>query len=266
MGGWDERIRSADLAETRTIATRQTARRRGQSALANARAARGMVEPPGATGPTGDWEKVYATSDVATLPWYNPDLDTDIERALKAHRLRGARILDLGTGPATQAMNLAKRGFHVVATDISRSAINKAKASAKEAGLSITFLVDNVLKSRLAPNLVDAIVDRGVFHVLPKAQRAVYVKTVHRVLRPDGWLFLKCFSDKEPGTWGPYRIAERELLGYFRGPFEIRSVVETVFHGNVKPPPKALFATFRRREATTAGPSQKRARKRSTRA
>ncbi len=58
-----------------------------------------MVEPPGATGPTGDWEKVYATSDVATLPWYSPALDADIDRALKAHRLRGVRILDLGTGP-----------------------------------------------------------------------------------------------------------------------------------------------------------------------
>jgi cyclopropane fatty-acyl-phospholipid synthase-like methyltransferase len=224
-----------------------------------------MVEPPGATGPTGDWEKLYATSDVATLPWYNPDLDTDIDRALKAHRLRGGRILDLGTGPATQAMNLAKRGFDVVATDISGSAIKKAKASAKEAGLSITFLVDNVLKSKLAPNLVDAIMDRGVFHVLSKEKRPVYVETVHRVLRPNGWLFLKCFSNKEPGTWGPHRIAEGELLGYFRGPFEVLSVIETVFQGNVKPAPKALFATFRRRDVPTAVSRQKRARKRSTR-
>jgi cyclopropane fatty-acyl-phospholipid synthase-like methyltransferase len=224
-----------------------------------------MVEPPGATGPTGDWEKLYATSDVATLPWYNPDLDTDIDRALKAHRLRGGRILDLGTGPATQAMNLAKRGFDVVATDISASAIKKAKASAKEAGLSITFLVDNVLKSKLAPNLVDAIMDRGVFHVLPKEKRPVYVETVHRVLRANGWLFLKCFSDKEPGTWGPHRIAEGELLGYFRGPFEVLSVVQTVFQGNVKPAPKALFATFRRRDVPTNAGRQKRARKRSTR-
>lgn len=224
-----------------------------------------MVEPPGATGPTGDWEKLYATSDVATLPWYNPDLDADVERALKAHRLRGGRVLDLGTGPATQAMNLAKRGFDVVATDISGSAIKKAKASAKEAGLSITFLVDNVLKSKLAPNLVDVIMDRGVFHVLPKDMRPVYVETVHRVLRPNGWLFLKCFSDKEPGTWGPHRIAKPELLGYFRGSFEIRSVVETVFQGNVKPAPKALFATFRRGEVATAAKGQNRARKRSTR-
>ena len=223
-----------------------------------------MVEPPGATGPTGDWEKLYATSNVATLPWYNPDLDVDIERALKAHHLRGGRILDLGTGPATQAMNLAKRGFDVVATDISSSAIKKAKAAAKESGLSIRFLVDNVLESRLAPNLVDVIVDRGVFHVLPKNKRPVYVRTVHQVLRPNGWLFLKCFSDKEPGTWGPHRIAEPELLGYFRGSFEILSVVKTVFEGNVKPSPKALFATFRRQEVATAAGRQKRARKRST--
>ncbi len=236
-----------------------------QSALANPRGGRGMVEPPGATGPTGDWEKLYATSDVATLPWYNPELDADIERALKAHRLHGVRLLDLGTGPATQAMNLAKRGFDVVATDISESAIKKAKASAKEAGLSITFLVDNILMSRLAPNLVDVIVDRGVFHVLPKDKRPVYVRAVHRVLRPDGWLFLKCFSDKEPGTWGPHRIAEPELLGSFRGTFEVRSVVETVFQGNVKPAPRALFASFRRQEAATAVSHQKRARKRSTR-
>jgi len=224
-----------------------------------------MVEPPGATGPTGDWEKLYASSDVATLPWYNPDLDADIERALKANHLRGGRLLDLGTGPATQAMNLAKRGFDVVATDISSSAIKKAKAAAKQSGLSIRFLVDNVLQSKLAANLVDVIVDRGVFHVLPKAKRPLYVRTVHRVLRLNGWLFLKCFSDKEPGTWGPHRIAEPELLGYFRGPFEILSVVETVFQGNVKPPPKALFATFRRQEVAPAVERQKRARKRSTR-
>src|SRR2546421_2309422 len=260
-----EKIYRGDLANPEGRTTHEPAWQSRQSALAHPRGGRGMVEPPGATGPTGDWEKLYATSDVATLPWYNPDLDVDIERALKAHRLSAGSLLDLGTGPATQAMILAKRGFEVVATDISGSAIKKAKAVAKEAGLSITFLVDNVLKSRLATGLVDVIVDRGVFHVLPKDRRPVYVKTVHRVLRPNGWLFLKCFSDKEPGTWGPHRIAESELRGYFHEAFEIQSVVETVFYGNVKPPPRALFATFRPREVATAVIRQKRARKRSTR-
>src|SRR2546423_8139670 len=168
-----EQIRRGDLLSLEN----RTTHGRKQSALAHPGGGRGMVEPPGATGPTGDWEKLYATSDVATLPWYNPDLDPDIERALKAHRLRGGHLLDLGTGPATQAMNLAKRGFDVVATDISGSAIKKAKASAKEAGLLITFLVDNVLHSRLAAKLVDGIVDRGGVPRLPKDKQPGYVST-----------------------------------------------------------------------------------------
>jgi cyclopropane fatty-acyl-phospholipid synthase-like methyltransferase len=197
--------------------------------------------------PTTWWEGLYATSDVSTLPWYTPNLDADIEQSLKDHARKGSKILDLGTGPATQARNLAKRGFEVVGTDISPSAIKKAKASAKAAGLSIEFRVDDILKSKLEANLVDLIVDRGVFHVLPPEKRPTYVATVHRVLRPNGWLLLKCFSDKEPGTYGPYRIAAKELRGYFQGKFEVQSIRDTVFQGTLEPYPRALFATFRRR-------------------
>jgi cyclopropane fatty-acyl-phospholipid synthase-like methyltransferase len=197
--------------------------------------------------PTTWWEGLYATAEVASLPWYTPNLDADFERSLKDHARKGSKILDLGTGPATQAMNLARRGFEVLGTDISPSAIRKARAAAKKAGLSIDFRVDDILRSKLEANLVDVIVDRGAFHVLPPEERPVYVETVHRVLRPGGRLLLKCFSDKEPGTWGPYRIAAKELRGYFRDKFEVVSIVNTTFQGTLEPQPKALFAIFRRR-------------------
>src|SRR5438132_14248416 len=106
-----------------------------------------MSGPPGAMGPSGDWESLYATSDVATLPWYTTALDADIERALQEHDLRGRRILDLGTGAATQAMNLAKRGFDVLATDISPSTIKKTNALVKSTGLTIEYNVLNDLAS-----------------------------------------------------------------------------------------------------------------------
>src|SRR5438093_12894352 len=88
------------------------------------------------------WDGLYATSDVESLPWYTPDLDKDFERALTQHRLQGKRILDLGTGPATHALNLAKRGFEVVGTDISPSAIRKARAAAKAEGLASELRVE----------------------------------------------------------------------------------------------------------------------------
>ncbi|MCI4371749.1 MAG: methyltransferase domain-containing protein, partial [Thermoplasmata archaeon] len=131
-------------------------------------------------------------------------------------------------------------------TDISPSAIKKAKTAAKAAGLAIAFRVDDILRSKLEPDLVHVIVDRGVFHVLPPERRPDYVDTVKRILRPKGYLLLKCFSDKEPGTYGPYRIAAKELRGYFQKTFEVVSIVDTVFHGTLEPYPKALFATFRR--------------------
>jgi cyclopropane fatty-acyl-phospholipid synthase-like methyltransferase len=197
--------------------------------------------------PTTWWEGLYASSDVETLPWFTPELDRDFETAFATQQLKASRVLDLGTGPATQAINLARRGFKVIGTDISPSAIRKAKAAAKAANLKIEFRVDNILRSRLPAAFVEVIVDRGVFHVLPPEDRPTYVETVHRVLRPSGWLFLKCFSHKERGSWGPYRIAPDELRSYFRNFFEVRSVVETVFDGTLAPAPRALFAKFERK-------------------
>ncbi len=197
--------------------------------------------------PTEWWDEVYRSGDVTDLPWYTPDLDLDVEAALERQGLSDLRVLDLGTGPATQAMNLAKRGFDVVGTDISASAIKKAKAAAKAAGLTIEFRVDDILGSKLDKDDFDAIVDRGVFHVLRPEKRSVYVNTVHRILRPKGWLLLKCFSNKEPGTFGPHRVAAKELRGCFEKRFEVLSIINSVFEGTLKPNPKALFATLRRR-------------------
>src|SRR5207245_10634146 len=127
--------------------------------------------------PTTWWEGLYATSDVEDLPWYTPDLDKDFERALTGHRLQGKRILDLGTGPATQAMNLAKRGFDVIGTDISPSAIKKAKAAEKAAGRTIQLRGDDILTAKLPAGLVDVILDRGSFHVRRAEARCDWVAT-----------------------------------------------------------------------------------------
>ena len=67
--------------------------------------------------PTSWWEDLYRTRDVSELPWYTPALDVDLGAALATHAKPGSRILDLGTGPGTQAIALAKRGFVVLAYD-----------------------------------------------------------------------------------------------------------------------------------------------------
>lgn len=193
------------------------------------------------------WEELYRNSEVSQLPWYTPSLDGDIARALEANLPRGGRILDLGTGPATQAIALAKRGYDVVATDIAGSAIEKARHAAARESVRIDFRADDILDSKLPGDFVEAVVDRGMFHVLPPETRARYVETVHRILRPGGLLVLKVFSDTEPRQGGPYHFSPAQLHGEFEAAFEVLSIEEALFHGPTADPPKALIAVLRRR-------------------
>lgn len=193
------------------------------------------------------WDQLYRSSEVSQLPWYTPALDSDIARAIDARVARGARILDLGTGPATQAIALAKRGYEVVGTDIAAAAVVKAKHAATREGVRIDFRVDNILESTLPTGFVDAIVDRGMFHVLPPEERSRYVETVHRILRPNGLLILKAFSDKETRQGGPYHFSPADLGSIFRTAFDVLSIEDALFHGPNTHPPKALIAAFRRR-------------------
>lgn len=59
-------------------------------------------------------------------------------------------------------------------------------------------------------------------------------------------LFLKCFSKKERGTWGPYRFSPRNIKALFGRRFEAKSIKETVYQGTLKPYPHALFCILRK--------------------
>lgn len=196
--------------------------------------------------PTDWWERLYRTTEIRSLPWYTDRLDPDIAAALQASGPARGRVLDLGTGPGTHAVDLARLGYDVVATDISPSALARAKALARKARVTIDFRVDNILDSRLEDGLADVVVDRGTFHVLPPEARPRYASVVRKVLRPRGVLLLKTFSDQEPGTDGPYRLSPGELRSYFRDGFELLGIDDTVFQGTLEPAPKALLARFRR--------------------
>jgi cyclopropane fatty-acyl-phospholipid synthase-like methyltransferase len=201
-----------------------------------------MIEPRGF--PT--WDELYRNDTIEKLPWYYPSLDPDLEAALARHRVSSGRVLDQGTGPGTQAIALAEHGFTVTAADVSPAAIEYAKRKARAKGVDVTFVVDDVLATRLTGPF-EAVFDRGCFHVVAVEQYGRYLETMHRLLEPSGWLFLKTFSHHQPGTEGPHRFAPddiRRIFGADRG-FEVVEIVDTIFQGQLDPFPRALFAAIR---------------------
>src|SRR3954447_22568461 len=82
------------------------------------------------------------------MPWYNQNLDSDLEDELDRRKITNGKFLDLGTGPATQAIWLSKRGFKVMGSDLSEAAIKRARnVYANEK--NIDFVVDNTISQYL---------------------------------------------------------------------------------------------------------------------
>ncbi len=193
------------------------------------------------------WEARYRETPVEALPWYCPDLDRDVEKVLGRLGRRRGRILDLGTGPGTQAIALARRGFQVTAIDVSATAVEQARRRAVREGVEVRFLVDDIRDTRLGETF-DLILDRGLFHVLAPEERHRYLEALKRLLPAGGYLLLKCFSAKETRPEGPPHRYRPEDIGRIFGPdFTVVDLWESAFHrpGDTDPP-KALFAILKK--------------------
>jgi len=193
-----------------------------------------------------DWESYYKNNEVTKMPWYDKNLDHDLENEIKTRNVSSGRFLDLGTGPGTQAIQLAKQGFDVTASDLSENAILKAKNLSNE----VNFVKDDLMNSKLQDNEFNFIFDRGCFHVFDIPQRATYVEQIKRILNKNGILFLKCMSIDEkdlPADKGPHRLSKQEIRDVFSNDFEIEIIRDTFFTGTINPLPKALFAVLKKK-------------------
>ena len=191
-----------------------------------------------------NWERMYTALDVTQMHWYWDALDPDLEEALDHLRLQTGTFLDLGTGPGTQAIALAKRGFAVTATDISEAAIGKAQEKALAESVDVRFMADDILGPELAESF-DYVFDRGLLHTIPPESRSIYVQAVASLVKPGGILFLKTFSARET-EWGPYRFTPEEVSEMFADTFHLESSKETVMQGTRTPMPLALLSVLTR--------------------
>jgi cyclopropane fatty-acyl-phospholipid synthase-like methyltransferase len=80
--------------------------------------------------------------------------------------------------------------------------------------------------------------------VLPPEQRQNYIRVVDNLIKPKGYLFLKCFSHLETREAGPYRFTPEEIQDIFSSRFNVSSVKETVYYGTLEALPRALFCVL----------------------
>jgi len=200
--------------------------------------------PPGSLG----WQARYEETPAEELPWFHPELDPDFAAALKRLDIKSGTAFDIGCGPGTQAIALARQGFEVTAVDIAEAAIEGARRRAGKSGVSIDFAAGDILSMDIDSRF-DLILDRGVLHCFADADaRQRYIARIHGWLKPGGTLLLKCFSHEETREQGPpCRFSPDDIRAMFSKGFSITELSHTSFPSTgEETPPKALFAVLRR--------------------
>jgi SAM-dependent methyltransferase len=176
-----------------------------------------------------EWDASY-TGDTPA-PWDIGRPQPALVRLADEGRLTG-RLLDAGCGTGENALLAAGRGADVTGIDVAPTAIARARAKAAARGLAARFEVADALDLGRLGLTADIVIDSGVFHVFDDDDRARYVASLAAVLRPAGVCYLMCFSDRQPGTWGPRRVRADELRAAFSDGWAVESITADTFDVN----------------------------------
>jgi cyclopropane fatty-acyl-phospholipid synthase-like methyltransferase len=198
------------------------------------------------TTPTPGWDAAYTTD--TPPPWDIGRPQPAFARLAEDGLLRG-QVLDAGCGRGEQALLAAAHGADAMGVDISPSAIEQARRKAAERGLTVRFEVADALDLGQLGLTFDTVIDCGLFHTFDDDARARYVTSLASVLRTGGSCYLMCFSDRQPGDFGPRRVRQDELRAAFSDGWSVESIVAGTFEVNVEFPTRtaqAWLATIQR--------------------
>jgi cyclopropane fatty-acyl-phospholipid synthase-like methyltransferase len=173
----------------------------------------------------------FESSYLGTPPWDIGRPQPAIKRLAETGQLTGT-VLDVGCGTGENALYLAERGFTVVGIDGAPTAVKKARAKAKRRGLNALFEVADALDLSM-PQKFDTVLDSGLFHVFSDEERDRFRDSLKRVVKPGGTYFLMCFSDQEPGDWGPRRVTQAEIRSVFSDGWRVNHIEPSAFDTNM---------------------------------
>ena len=148
--------------------------------------------------------------------------------------IRGT-VLDAGCGTGENALFLSGLGYEVTGIDAAGEAIRKANEKSRERRVPAVFLEWDALEISGLVKRFDTVIDCGLFHVFSDEERPLYVKGLSSILVPGGTIRMLCFSEMEPGDWGPRRVTQNEIREVFARGWRVASIREARFETNLGP-------------------------------
>ena len=195
-----------------------------------------MAEPEPRAGavperPTSlDFDALYT----GTPPWDIGRPQPAFTALAESGALRG-RVLDVGCGTGEHALLAAGVSLQATGIDAAPTAIARAEQKAEDRGLQARFIVWDALDLPALGEQFDTVLDCGLFHVFDDNDRTRFVESLRFAVPSGGRYFMLCFSEEEPGDWGPRRVTEQEIRDSFAEGWRIDAVEPARLHVNFDP-------------------------------
>ncbi len=178
-----------------------------------------------------DFEDIYVSG---SAPWDIGRPQPAFTRLAEAGGLVG-RVLDVGCGTGEHALLAASLGHDAVGVDIAPRAIELAREKAQARDLSARFLVADALRLPALREQFDTVLDCGLFHCFDDDDRARFVDSLGSAVRTGGHYHMLCFSERQPGNWGPRRVTQSEIHASFISGWTIDPIQPTVLEITIDP-------------------------------
>ncbi|UCH66239.1 MAG: class I SAM-dependent methyltransferase [Ignavibacterium sp.] len=177
-------------------------------------------------------DEIYSNIPLEEIPW-NMETPPDLlKKIIDTHLDKSSKIIELGCGAGNYVIYFAGKGLDITGVDISSKAIDIAKNSAKENGVSCNLFVCDALNdmTELSDNY-DFVYDWELLHHIFPEDREKYINNVCRLLKPGGLYLSVSFSELSPqfGGKGIYRKTPLDTVLYFSSESEISELVKPHF-------------------------------------
>jgi len=146
------------------------------------------------------WETVYSTKASDAVSWFQPHADFSVGLIKATGVGLDASIIDVGGGASTLVDDLLANGYtDLTVLDLSASALAAARNRLGSKASAVRWIEADITKADLSANKFDVWHDRAVFHFLTTPEdRAAYVRTVFRSVKPGGHVIAATFAEDGP--------------------------------------------------------------------
>lgn len=129
---------------------------------------------------------------------------------------KSGRMLVLCVGTGREAIVFAKKGFEVTGVDFVSEMIEIAKANAREHGVSIEGLVQEISKLDMTPESFDiAWISNFMYSSIPtKNKRINTLKKIREALKPEGYFVCRFLMQKTGGFFLRPKEIVRRIMSF----------------------------------------------------